>query len=130
MLMSATNARRVDATMFGKVKPSSGADRLSERMRRAVERPTAPPPSAYAVARQIERAVRQAAFRQGALILADGEKLSVALKDISVTGARVEYFVRRELPDIVILVEPTLRIKSRARVVWQRDGIAGLAFAD
>ena len=81
-------------------------------------------------ARQIERAVRQAVFRQGALILADGEKLSVALKDISVTGARVEFFTRRELPEFVVLVEPTLRIKSRARVVWQRDGVAGLAFAE
>ncbi|MDZ4690321.1 hypothetical protein [Terricaulis sp.] len=41
--------------------------------------------------------------------------------------ARVEYFVRRELPDFVTLVEPTLRVKSR-RVVWQRDGVAGLEF--
>jgi hypothetical protein len=67
-------------------------------------------------------------FRQGALILADGEKHPVAVKDISATGARIEYFVRRELPAFVTLVEPTLRIKSRARVVWQREGVAGLAF--
>ena len=112
--------------MFGKAKPSQ----LTERMRRAVERPTEPPPPSYSLTRRIERAVRQAVFRQGALILADGEKLSVALKDISVTGARVEYFTHRELPEYVVLVEPTLRIKSRARVVWQRDGVAGLAFAE
>lgn len=86
--------------MFGKGKSSSG---LSERMRRAVERPTAPPPLTHSVTRQIERAVRQAVFRQGALILADGEKLPVALKNISASGARV---------------------------VWQRDGVAGLAFAE
>lgn len=116
--------------MFGKAKPSPGNDLLTERMRRAVERPTAAPPTAYSFVRQIERAVRQAVFRQGALILANGEKLSVALKDISATGARVEYFTRHELPEVVILVEPTLRIKSRARVVWQRDGVAGLAFVE
>ncbi len=122
--------KRFGETMFGKAKPSPGNDLLTERIRRAVDRPTAAPPSAYSFARQIERALRQAVFRQGALILADGEKLSVALKDISVTGARVEFFTRRELPEFVVLVEPTLRIKSRARVVWQRDGVAGLAFAE
>ncbi|HYD88874.1 MAG TPA: hypothetical protein VEA80_15475 [Vitreimonas sp.] len=116
--------------MFGKAKPSSNKGALSERMRRAVERPTAPPPSGLSLTRQIERAVRQAVFREGALILAEGEKLPVALKNISATGARVEYFTRSELPAVVILVEPTLRIKSRARVVWQRDGVAGLAFAE
>jgi len=115
--------------MFGKAKPTPGADLLTERMRRAVDRPTAPP-SAYSFTRQIERAVRQAVFRQGALILANGEKLSVAVKDISVTGARVEYFTRNELPELVVLVEPTLRIKSKARVVWQREGVAGLAFVE
>lgn len=114
--------------MFGKAKPNQGEGRLSERMRKAVERETAPPPTTHAIARQVERAVRQAVFRQGALILADGERFPVALKNISASGARVEYFTRRDLPEIVILVEPTLRIKSRARVVWQRDGVAGLSF--
>ncbi|MGQ0531697.1 MAG: hypothetical protein ACT4OF_03275 [Caulobacteraceae bacterium] len=42
----------------------------------------------------------------------------------------MEYFTRRDLPETVILVEPTLRIKSRAGVVWQGDGVAGLAFVD
>jgi hypothetical protein len=115
--------------MFGKAKSGAGGEnRLSERMRKAVARETAPPPAALPLSRHFERALRQAVFRQGALILADGEKLPVALKNISASGARVEYFTRRELPDVVILVEPTLRIKSRARVVWQRQGVAGLAF--
>jgi hypothetical protein len=114
--------------MFRKAKTRLGKDRLSERMRKAVERETAPPPEALPLTRQVERAVRQAVFRQGALILAGGEKLPVTLKSISATGARVEYLTHRELPQIVILVEPTLRIKSRTRVIWQRDGVAGLAF--
>lgn len=61
-------------------------------------------------------------------MLAAGERLSVAIKNLSESGARVEYFVRRELPAFVVLIEPVLRIKHRARVVWQRDGVAGLAF--
>jgi len=112
--------------MFGKSKPTQ--DQLGERMRKAVARDTAPPPTSYPWPRQIERAIRQAVFRQGGLILADGEKFRVALKNISATGARVEYFVQRELPDFVTLIEPTLRINARARVAWQRDGVAGLAF--
>lgn len=61
-------------------------------------------------------------------MLAEGERLSVAIKDLSEGGRRVEYFIRRELPDFVVLIESTLRIKRRARVIWQRDGAAGLAF--
>lgn len=114
--------------MFGKSKQDRINSELSKRLRQVVERDTAPPPQTYAWTRKVERAVRQAIFRQGALILADGEKLPVALKNISATGARIEYFVRRDLPERVILVEATLRIKAHARVAWQRDGVAGLAF--
>ncbi len=114
--------------MFGKSKPDRVSSELSQRLRQIVEQDTAPPPQTYAWTRKVERAVRQAIFRQGALILADGEKLPVALKNISATGARIEYFIRRDLPERVILVEATLRIKAHARVVWQRDGVAGLAF--
>lgn len=114
--------------MFGKAKPKSHEARLSERIRKATARDTAPPPLPQPWVRLVERALRQAVFKQGALILADGESFSVALKNISATGARVEYFTHRELPEIVVLVEPSLRIKARARVVWQRDGIAGLSF--
>lgn len=114
--------------MFGKQRSGALGDRLSERMRKAIDREVAPPSATIPLSRQIERAVRQAVFRQGALILANNERLRVALKDVSTTGARVEYFTRQDLPDEVILVEPTLRIKSRARVVWQREGVAGLAF--
>jgi len=114
--------------MFGKSKSDQASSVLSKRLRQIVEQNAAPPPPTHAWTRKVERAVRQAVFRQGALILANGEKLPVALKNISATGARIEYFVRRDLPEQVILVEPTLRIKAEARVVWQREGVAGLAF--
>jgi hypothetical protein len=113
--------------MFGKNKPPPTSNQLSERMRRAVERPTAPTP-AFTPPTHPARSARHAVFRQGTVVLPDGERLSVAIKNLSESGARIEYFVRRELPHFVVLIESTLRIKHRARVVWQRDGAAGLAF--
>ncbi len=98
---------------------------VCERRSRARRRP---PPDSFPLTRQLERAIRQAVFRQGELILTDGEKIPVEVKNISATGANVEFFVRRELPERVILVELTLRIQTHARVAWQRDGVAGLAF--
>ena len=112
--------------MFGKAKPPP-SNLLADWVRKAVERTAAPTP-AFAQHARTERSARQAVYRQGTLVLAEGERLSVAIKDLSEGGARVEYFVRRELPDFVVLIESTLRIKRRARVIWRRDGAAGLAF--
>lgn len=113
--------------MFGKAKPPAKQSALDERLRKAVQRPAAQSTSAAWV-KHVERAVRQVIFRQGVLILGNGERLAVAVKNVSATGARVEFFSRRDLPEFATLVEPTLRIRARARVVWQRDGAAGLAF--
>lgn len=111
--------------MFGKAKPpqTSWANACAEL---SPERPNRRPRPTRGPDKSNARFLRRRSGK--ALILADGEKRAVAVKDISATGARIEYFVRRELPDFVTLVEPTLRIKSRARVAWQRDGVAGLAF--
>lgn len=112
--------------MFGRNKPPAPPTQLADRMRRAVERPVSLTPSKPQM--RLPRADRQAVYRQGMLVFADGERLAVAIKNLSKSGARVEFFIRRELPELVVLIEPTLRIKHRARVVWQRDGAAGLAF--
>jgi hypothetical protein len=77
-----------------------------------------------------ERSERQAVFRQAVLVFLDQQRLQVALKSLSETGARVEYLTRMELPEEVTLIEPTLRLRRRARVVWQREGVAGLQFID
>ncbi len=62
------------------------------------------------------------------MTLDGGSKLKVIIKNLSATGARVEYSVRTVLPDDVLLTEPTLQIKRRARVVWRGEGVAGLRF--
>jgi hypothetical protein len=80
--------------------------------------------------RLMERAFRRPFFRHGALVFEDGQRLSIAVKDLSVGGARIEYYVRTTLPDNVMLCEPTLRLRCRAKVVWQTEGAAGLAFIE
>lgn len=114
--------------MFGKNKPPLPPSPMADRMRRAVERPATPTPAFTPLSVRTPRSARQAVYRQGTLVLTDGERLPIAIKNLSESGARVEFFVRRELPNFVVLVEATLRIKRRARIVWQRDGAAGLVF--
>lgn len=97
------------------------------------EEPEAAPEQTYEIVespRLIERAFRKPFFRHGPLLFEDGQRLNVAVKDLSEGGARVEYYVRTTLPDIVMLCEPSLRLRCEARVVWQSDGAAGLAFID
>ncbi|MGQ0533059.1 MAG: PilZ domain-containing protein [Caulobacteraceae bacterium] len=108
--------------MFGKSPPRRGV--LADRVRQIAE---AKPSSAPVKGK---RQPRQPVFRNGVLIFDDGERLSVVIKDLSDGGVRVEFFVNRPLPATIMLSEPTLKLRRRARVVWQSDGAAGLAFSD
>ncbi|MEQ1708737.1 MAG: hypothetical protein ABL864_10460 [Terricaulis sp.] len=54
----------------------------------------------------------------------------MAVKDISATGARVEFFQRIVLPETFMLSEPTMKLKRRVRIIWQREGIVGVQFTD
>lgn len=76
----------------------------------------------------MNRAFRRPFFRRGTLVFDDGQRLTIAVKDLSIGGARVEYYERTTLPDEVMLCEPSLRLRCRARVVWQIDHSAGLQF--
>lgn len=114
--------------MFGKSKPPK--DQLSARVR-ALSTPAAPsqPMAPYAPPqRDKPRNARDPVFRSATLLIDDTGRLSVVIKNLSPTGARVEYFTKVELPPVVVLVESTLKLRQRARVVWQRDGVAGLEF--
>ena len=78
----------------------------------------------------IERAFRRPFFRRGVLVFEDAQRVEIAVKDLSAGGARVEFCLRAPLPENVMLCEPTLRLRCRAKVVWQTEGAAGLAFID
>jgi hypothetical protein len=75
------------------------------------------------------RSEREPAFKSARLRLLTGEVLEVVVRNVSATGARVEFVPDIELSDRVYLSEPTLRLASWAYVVWQDRGVAGLEFA-
>jgi hypothetical protein len=112
--------------VFGK-RPPNGKDALTQRVRQLGARSApegAPPPRAEG------RAKRDAVFKNGTVILPDGARMVVVIKDLSDAGARVEFFARTTLPEEVLLVEPMLKLRRRARVAWQSDGAAGLQFIE
>lgn len=114
--------------MFKKPPPPPN---LSDRIRSAVARPATPPaPLPPPPSKRQQRAERERIYRQATLVFGDGHRMAVVVKDVSATGARVEFFQHIRLPEEVLFVEATMRLRKRARVVWQEDGTVGLAFLD
>jgi len=74
------------------------------------------------------RTPREPTFRAGMLLLGNGERIPVVIKDVNKTGARIEFVRRVELPPTVTLIEPTLNLRRRAAVAWQDESAAGLRF--
>lgn len=108
--------------MFGK-KSSSGA--LSDRVRSIAERgPSAP------IRANSARAPRRRVFRNGTVLLDTGERHTVAITDVSDTGARIDFFHDMPLEDEFTVSEPMMRLRRRARVVWRNERAAGVAFVD
>ncbi len=99
--------------LFGRMRQVVGA---KETTRGAVEK----------ASQKGARPTRQPVFKNGSLTLDDGRRLSVVIKNLSAAGAYVEFSVRTDLSGRVLLSEPTIPLKRWARVVWQRDGAAGL----
>jgi hypothetical protein len=56
-------------------------------------------------------------FRSAVLLFASGERLEVVVKNMSRTGARVEFYLRTELPREVTLIEASMNLRKAARVV-------------
>lgn len=109
---------------------------LADRIRLVGERKVAPayepppPPEKATWTKPKDRAEREPHFRNGVLLLPGGQRLSVIIKNLSDTGARIDFFVKTELPGEVVLNEPTLKLMTRARVVWANEGAAGLEFIE
>ncbi len=127
--------------MFGKPKPPPKLGGLAERVRQVSQRdapreaarnpllePFAEPKPLGRLPRTKSREDRDAVYRNGVIILEDGARITVAVKNLSRKGARIEYFIRQELPARVMIVEPSTKLRAMARVVWQTDGAAGLEF--
>lgn len=114
--------------MFKK-KDGKGPSPLTERMQRIASAP-ALDDEAYtsATSTKPERAHRQTTFRQATIQLMGGERIDVVVKNLSDSGARIEFFRKVTLTEYLILTEPSQRLRTRARVVWQQEGSAGLHF--
>jgi hypothetical protein len=122
--------------MFGKSGKPSDKSALNDRVRQLGGRKPAPPsyadpaptPVRTPLRSETKRPLRHPQYKQGVVVIDGHQKVKVVIKDISVQGARIDYFIRCELPQHVVLQEATLKLNHRARVVWQDGTSAGLKF--
>lgn len=113
--------------MFKKPDTNKAADPLADRMRKIAAVP-AEDVTYSSVQTGQKRPERKPTFKSATVTTLGGERIDVVVKNISSTGARVEFLRDVSLTDRVIISEPTLRIKTWAYVVWQTRGAAGLQF--
>jgi hypothetical protein len=102
-------------------------DPLADRMRKISNIPVEEH-TYSSVHEQTGRAAREQTFKQGTITTRGGERIPVVIKNVSKTGARIEFFRDVELGDHVLITEPTLRLNIWAEVMWQSRGAAGLKF--
>ncbi len=115
--------------MFKKTGSTRQEDPLANRMRKITGTTVAPEEITYSSIKQTnKRAERTQTFKQGTMTTRGGERIPVVVKNVSSTGARVEFFKNTQLGDHVLLSEPTLQIRTWAEVMWQTPGAAGLRF--
>lgn len=112
--------------MFRTNRPALEA-RLNDRLK-AISTRAAAPPEIEVATPPSRRRERKSTFRQGVLILALGERLPVVIKNLSDSGARVEFFQNTKLAGHARLMEQSLGLDRHARIVWQRQGQVGLKF--
>jgi hypothetical protein len=117
--------------MFRKNDKSKPESPLASRMRQIADRPAAADESYASPTVSPEgRKARTPTFKQATIQLSTGERMDVVVKNVSDTGARIEYFRKVTLTDRILISEPTLRLKKWAKVMWQTEGAAGVHFLD
>jgi len=115
--------------MFKKPDSNKQQDPLANRMRKIAGAGGAQEEITYSSIQQTnKRAERTQTFKQGTITTRGGERIPVVVKNVSSTGARIEFFRDAQLGDHVLLSEPTLQIRTWAEVMWQGRGAAGLRF--
>lgn len=80
--------------------------------------------------RKRARNERSATYKTAGLMTGAGERMAVVIKNLSATGARLEFFRKVDLPDRLWLSEPTLPLQTWANVVWREEGAVGVVFVD
>lgn len=114
--------------MFKKPAPENA---FADRIKKVAEaKPILPSPAndrpavSYSSKRQ-PRAERHPMFRNAALVFGS-QRVTVAITNMSDTGARVEFPSQPDLPSQVTLV--AIGFKREAAVIWKKPGSAGLRF--
>jgi hypothetical protein len=116
------------ATRMFKKPGNNTPDPLGDRMRK-ISGAAPPEEKTYTTVHQDnKRETRQPTFKQATITTRGGERIPVVVKNVSQSGARIEYMREVTLGDHVLLSEPTLRIKTWAEVMWETRGAAGLKF--
>ena len=119
--------------MFGKKDQDANQRKLADRMK-TVSGGYAPVPEEQEYTdthiRGNKRDPRTPTYKHATIQLRGGERLEVVVKNVSASGARIEYFRNVPLSDVVYLMEPTLKIRTWADVVWEKSGVAGIRFID
>jgi hypothetical protein len=106
---------------------SDGPGRFADRLRDVSETPAAGTAPGLAGPHG-GRAEHGAAFTVATLTSITGGWIDVIAKNLSTTGARIEFLSNTLLPDRVLLSEPTTRLQVWAYVILQEPGAAGLEF--
>ncbi len=112
--------------MFKK-SDKKASDPLADRMRKIAAVPVEEATYSSVVTGE-KRAERKPTFKTATLTMISGERIDVVVKNVSATGARIEFLRDVTLTDRVMLSEPTMRIRTWAYVIWQTRGAAGLQF--
>lgn len=109
--------------MFGK-KSTSNPHALAQRVRKVAETASFVPADPTVG----QREQRAPAFKPATLTFQGGERMAVVVKNVSRSGARVEFVRSDRLPERVMLTEPLQGLNTWAYVTWQTMGVAGLKF--
>lgn len=104
------------------------ANRLANRLQQIASKPALDEAKYEGAGPNRSRAPRTSTFKPAAITLSGGQRMDVIVKNISDTGARIEFVPQITLPKQVLVAEPTLCIRSWALVIWQSVGAAGLKF--
>jgi hypothetical protein len=112
--------------MFRKPASPMLAARLTDRMRTIREAPACE--VHLDVSSRTVRMPRRAVYRPATLVLEQGERLDVVIRDISASGVKVAFFRQTPISEMVLIDEASLPLKRWGKVVWQRDGASGLYF--
>jgi PilZ domain len=115
--------------MFKSNKPAAEM-RLKDRLKAISDRTTPTSENIEEAAPTGQRSPRAPTFKQAVLVFPHGERLPVVIKNLSETGARIEFFQKLQIAGDVRLVEQSTDLNRKARIVWQLDELIGLTFTE